>query len=66
MPGLNAKELSRRIRNHSTFTKIALMTDCDADDVKELLNDETADYYFPKPLNIKNICKILAAEIQVA
>ena len=56
MPGLNAKELSRRIRNHSPLTKIALMTDSEADEVKELLNDETADYYFPKPFNIKNIC----------
>jgi DNA-binding response OmpR family regulator len=64
MPGLKAKELSRRIRNHSPFTKIALMTDNEADDVIELLKDETADYYFPKPLNKKKSVRFSRLKIR--
>ena len=62
MPGLNGKELSRMIRNESPNTKITLMTGGDADDIKELLENGTADYFFLKPFDIKNVCEIFIAE----
>jgi DNA-binding response OmpR family regulator len=54
MPGLNGRELSHRIRNHSPFIKIAIMTGGAIDVAAELLKDGTADYFFPKPFNIKS------------
>ena len=57
MPGLNGKELSRRIRNQSPRTKIAVMTGGEIDVAKELLQDGTVNYFFPKPFDLNNICK---------
>jgi DNA-binding response OmpR family regulator len=65
-PDSNVKELCRRIRNHSPLVKIALMAYGGAVDAEKLQNDGTADYYSPRPFNIKNICRILIAETQVA
>ena len=65
MPILNGKELSYRIRNRSAHVKIAVMTGGDNDVAAELLKDGTVDYFFPKPFNIKSICKLLIAEAQV-
>ena len=66
MPDLNGKELSRMIRNESPNTKIALMTGGDADDIEELLANGTADYFFLKPFDIKNVCEIFMAGINTA
>jgi DNA-binding response OmpR family regulator len=66
MPGLDGKELSRRIRNSSPHTKIAVMTGDDANIAKELLNDGTATYLFKKPFAISYVCKSLIAETQMA
>jgi DNA-binding NtrC family response regulator len=62
MPGLNGMELSRKIKNQSPFTKIALMTGGKTEGVKELIDDGTVDHFFWKPFNIQNICKIFNAE----
>jgi len=66
MPGLDGKELSRRIRNISPSAKIALMTGGEIDEeTKELLSVGTVDYFFLKPFNIKNICKTLIADAKI-
>jgi DNA-binding response OmpR family regulator len=65
MPGLNGRELSRRIRTQSPYVKIAIMTGGDNNVAAELLKDGTVNYFFPKPFNIKSICKLLIAEAQV-
>ena len=65
MPVLNGRELSHRIRNQSPHVKIAIMTGGENDVAAELLKDGTVDYFFPKPFNIKSICKLLIAEAQV-
>ena len=59
MPGLNGKELSRRIRNQSPCTKIAVMTGGKIDVATELLKDRTVNYFFLKPFDLNNICKSL-------
>ncbi|MFZ0611390.1 MAG: response regulator [Desulfobacterales bacterium] len=64
IPGINGYELVRRIRLRSPATKIAMTTGGDASVVTQLLNDGVTDYFFPKPYNIKTICKIVAAEAQ--
>ena len=67
MPGLDGKELSRRIRNMLPLTKIALMTGGEIDEeIKELLRVGTVDYFFLKPFNINNVCEIFMAEINAA
>lgn len=66
MPGLDGIELSKRIRNQSPNTKIALMTGGDTDIATELLNDGTANYLFRKPFDISYICKSLIPEAQMA
>ena len=66
MPGLNGKELSHRIREQAPFTKIAIMTGGEINVATELMQDGTADYYFLKPFNTNNICKILTTETEVA
>ncbi|MFZ0241358.1 MAG: response regulator [Desulfobacterales bacterium] len=66
IPGLNGCELARKIRQHSPLTKIAMTTGGDTVAVTELLKEGTADYFFPKPYNIKSICKIVAAEVETS
>ena len=67
MPGLDGKELSRRIRNMSPSVKMALMTGGEMDqDIKELLSAGTVDYFFPKPFDLKKICEMFQAESIVA
>ena len=65
MPGIDGIELSRRIRNTSPNTTIALMTGADADTAKELLDDGTANHLFLKPFPLSFVCKSLAAETQM-
>ena len=65
MPGMNGEELSHRIRNQSSLAKIAVMTGGETDVATELLQDKTADYFFPKPFKIRHICRIIAAEAQI-
>lgn len=57
MPGLNGKELSRRIRNQSPLTKIAVMTGGKIDIAMELLKDGTANYFFRKPFDLNHLFK---------
>ncbi|MFZ0132851.1 MAG: response regulator [Desulfobacterales bacterium] len=64
IPGLNGYELVRRIRRRSPDTKIAMTTGGDASVVSQFLSDGVTDYFFPKPYNIKAICKIVTAEAQ--
>lgn len=66
MPGINGKELSIRIRNQSPHTKIAVMTGGEIDVAAELVQAGTADYFFPKPFDLKTICRIFEAETQAA
>jgi len=66
MPGMDGIELSKRIRNQSPDTKIALMTGGDADIAKELLNDGTANFLFMKPFSVSSVCRSLIPEVQMA
>ena len=66
MPGIDGIELSKRIRNQSPDTKIAVMTGGDADIAKELLDDGTVNFLFRKPFAISVICKSLIPEAQLA
>lgn len=66
MPRLDGGELSRRIRNASPNTTIALMTGVEVDTARELLNDGTADHLFLKPFPLGFVCKALAYEAQMA
>lgn len=66
MPGINGKELSIRIRNQSQNTKIAVMTGGEIDVATELVQAGVADYFFPKPFDIKTVCRIFEAETQAA
>jgi DNA-binding NtrC family response regulator len=59
IPTMDGKELSRRIRNNSAHTKIAVMTGGESDKATELLKDGTVDFFFPKFFNVDNICRIL-------
>ena len=65
MPGMDGIELSKRIRNQSPDTKIALMTGGDADIAKELLNDGTANFLFMKPFSVSSVCRSLIPEAQM-
>ena len=62
MPGLDGIELSKRIRNQSPHTKIAVMTGGNTDIAAELLNDGTATFLFKKPFAISCVCKSLLSE----
>ena len=66
MPGLDGIELSKRIRNQSPHTKIAVMTGGNADTAIELLNDGTVTYIFKKPFAIGYVCQSLIAEARIA
>ena len=66
MPGLDGIELSKRIRNQSPNTKIALMTGGNTDIAAELLNDGTATFLFKKPFAISCVCKSLLSEAWMA
>lgn len=66
MPGIDGIELSKRIRNQSPDTKIAVMTGGDADIAKELLNVGTANFLFMKPFNVSSVCKSLIPEAKMA
>ena len=66
MPGIDGIELSKRIRNQSPDTKIALMTGGDADIAKELLNHGTVDFLFMKPFSVSSVCRSLIPEAQMA
>lgn len=66
MPGLDGIELSKRIRNQSPHTKIAVMTGGNADMAAELLNDGTATFLFKKPFAISCVCKSLLSEAWMA
>jgi CheY-like chemotaxis protein len=57
MPGLNGKELSRRIRNQSSLTIIAVMTGGEIDVARELLQDGTVNYFFHKPFDLNHLFK---------
>ena len=66
MPGLDGIELSKRIRNQSPHTKIAVMTGGNTDIAAELLNDGTATFLFKKPFEISCVCKSLLSEAWMA
>lgn len=66
MPGLDGIELSRRIRNASPNTTIAVMTGADDDTVRGLLADGIADHLFLKPFSLSSVCKFLFTEERVA
>ena len=66
MPGLDGIELSKRIRNQSPHTKIAVMTGGNTDIAAELLNDGTATFLFKKPFAISCVCKSLLSEAWMA
>jgi len=65
MPGLDGIELSRRIRNASPDTTIAIMTGVDNDVAHNLLTDGIADHLFVKPFSLSSVCKILTAETEM-
>ena len=65
MPVLDGIELSRRIRNASPNTTIALMTGAEVDRARELLADGIVDHIFLKPFPLDSVCKLLAAEAQI-
>lgn len=66
MPGLDGIELSRRIRNASPNTTIAVMTGADDGTVRELLADGIADHLFLKPFPLSSVCKFLVTEARIA
>jgi len=66
MPGIDGFELSKRVRNQSPDTKIAVMTGGDDDIATELLNDGTANHLFRKPFDISSVCKLFVPEAQMA
>ena len=66
MPYLNGLELSRLIRNVSPKTTIALITGGDGDVAAKLVKDGTADCFFTKPFDLKNVCKTLITQAQKA
>lgn len=63
MPHMDGADLSRRIRDRSPQTTIAVMTGGDKDVATRLLNDGIADHYFAKPFAISYVLKILSTEI---
>lgn len=66
MPGLDGSELSHRIRNQSPYIKIAVMTGGDGGVATGLLENGTANYFFSKPFDLKNICTSLMRAAQTA
>lgn len=66
MPGIDGIELSKRIKNQSPDTEIAVMSGGDADIATALLNDGTANYFFKKPFALSYVCKSLIPKAQMA
>jgi DNA-binding NtrC family response regulator len=64
MPYIDGAELSRRIRNRSPKTTIAVMTGGYPDAATSLLADSVVDYFFEKPFAINHIRKTLSIEVQ--
>lgn len=64
MPGLDGKQLSYRIRHHSSDVIIAVMTGGDTDLGKQLLTTGIADHFFTKPFSISNICQSLQEDFK--
>jgi len=65
MPEIDGTELSHRIRNQSSCTKIAVMSGGDADVAIEIVNNWTVDYFFKKPFTLNHVCTSLIAEHQM-
>ena len=59
MPGLDGSQLSRRIRSRCPMIKIAVMTGGDSAIATTLLNEGTADYFFPKPFNLEELRELI-------
>lgn len=66
MPGIDGIELSRRIRDASHDTVIALMTGGPTGPAKDLLRDGIVDHLFIKPFPLTLVCKSLIAKGQPA
>lgn len=63
MPGLDGIELSRRIRNVSPTTMIAVMTGADDTTVRDLLADGIIAHLFFKPFHLLTVCKSLILNV---
>ena len=66
MPELDGVELSRRIRDSSADTVIALMTGNPTEQVDDLLKDGIADHLFIKPFPLTLVCESLTSMAKVA
>jgi DNA-binding response OmpR family regulator len=66
MQGLDGSELASRIRNHSAYTIIAIMTGGHGDVGEKLVRDQIANFCFHKPFALSYVCKTLAGEIRIA
>jgi CheY-like chemotaxis protein len=59
MPGIDGAELSRRIRNESPETRIAVMSGGNSNLAQTLLEEGAADSFFKKPFALSYVCKTL-------
>jgi DNA-binding NtrC family response regulator len=66
MPGVDGSKLASRIKNHSPYTTVAVMTGGHRDVGEKLLKDGIADYCFHKPFALSYVCKMLSGEDRVA
>jgi DNA-binding response OmpR family regulator len=66
MPGLNGDELASRIRKHSPYTIVAVMTGGHKDVGEKLVEDRIANYCFHKPFALSYVCKALAEKVQTS
>ena len=53
IPGLNGMELSRKIKEQSPLTKIALMTGGETESVKKLIDEGTVNHFFLEAIQYK-------------
>jgi DNA-binding response OmpR family regulator len=65
MPGIDGCELASRIRNHSPYRIVAIMTGGHGEVGENLVRDGIADYRFHKPFALSYVCKMLAEEVQI-